>query len=122
MLSDQPVLIVQDNIYLALDLAAEVERLAGRVIGPASTVHEALTLLEKERVAAALIDADSSGDVAPLVKVLAERRLPYVIEASGSVAPAITMAEPTAPVLIKPIRPLDVVSRLAHELMNRELP
>lgn len=49
MLTDKPVLIVQDNIYLALDLAAVVEQLDGRVVGPAATIAEALALLKKRR-------------------------------------------------------------------------
>jgi hypothetical protein len=121
MLADKPVLIVQDNIYLALDLAAAVERLEGRVVGPAGSLWEALALLENEQVAAALIDAELAGGVAPIVKAVAEKRLPYVIQASGTLPPDIMMIGPTAPVLTKPIQPLDVVSILAHELLRREL-
>jgi hypothetical protein len=42
MLEDKPVLIVQDNIYLALDLCSAVEQLQGRVVGPVSSVADAL--------------------------------------------------------------------------------
>lgn len=116
MLTDKPVLIVQDNIYLALDLGAAVEQLGGRVVGPAATATEALALLEKEQVAAALIDAELTDGASPIITALAERRLPYVIEASTNLASEIMMVAPNAPVLIKPIRPLDVVSILANEL------
>jgi DNA-binding NtrC family response regulator len=122
MLTDKPVLIVQDNFYLALDLAAAVERLDGRVVGPAGSLNEALNLLEREQVAAALIDAElTGGGVGPLVRALAERRLPYVIQASAQLPPEIMMIEPAAPVLIKPIQSLDIVSILAHEVLKREL-
>lgn len=120
MLADKPVLIVEDNVYLALDLAAEVERLEGRAVGPASSLGEALALLEKEQLAAALIDADLAGGVAPIIKAVAAKRLPYVIQASGGLPPEIMMIGPTVPVLMKPIQPLDVVSILAHELVRRE--
>jgi DNA-binding NtrC family response regulator len=120
MLTDMPVLIVQDNIYLALDLAGAVEELDGRVVGPAATAAEALALLEKEQVAAALIDAElADGGVSPIVRALAERRLPFVIQASRKLAPEIMMIAPAVPVLFKPIQPLDVVSILAHELARR---
>lgn len=121
MLADKPVLIVQDNIYLALDLAAAVEQLEGRVVGPAGSVGEALTLLEKEQVAAALIDAELAGGIAPIVRAVTEMRLPYVIQASSNIPPEIMMIGPAAPVLIKPIQPIDVVSILAHQLLKREL-
>jgi ActR/RegA family two-component response regulator len=120
MLADKPVLIVQDNIYLALDLAAAVEQLEGQVVGPATTVTEALGLLDKERIAAAMVDAELEGGVVPLVRALSERRVPYLIQASGNIASEIMMICPTAPVLIKPIQPLDVASILAHELLRRE--
>ena len=69
MLTDKPFLIIRDNIYLALDLAAAVEQLGGRVVGPAISVSEALTLLEEEQVAEALIDAElAGGGVAPIVR------------------------------------------------------
>ena len=121
MLADTPVLIVQDNIYLALDLAEAVEQFDGRVVGPAGNHWEALALLEKEHVAAALIDADLAGDVAPIVLALSEKCIPYVIQTTGTVAPEIAMIEPTVPVLVKPIQSLDAVSILAHQLLRREL-
>ena len=34
MLSDQAVLIVEDNPYLSLDLSAAVEEMNGTVVGP----------------------------------------------------------------------------------------
>lgn len=45
MFSEAPVLIAEDNVYLALDLSMAVEEMQGRVVGPASSVAEALTPL-----------------------------------------------------------------------------
>lgn len=45
MFSEAPILIAEKNLYLALDLSSAVEEMAGRVVGPASTVEEALALL-----------------------------------------------------------------------------
>ena len=121
MLTDKPVLILHDNIYLALDLVAAVESLHGRAAGPAATVTEALTILDSENVAAAVIDADlADNGLSPIVRALTERRIPYVIQTSGTLAPEIKMVGPTARVLVKPIQPLDVVSVLAHEVLRSE--
>ena len=49
MLGDKAVLIVEDNVYMALDLSQAVEELNGRVIGPVGTVAEALALIEESR-------------------------------------------------------------------------
>jgi DNA-binding response OmpR family regulator len=116
MLTDKPVLIVQDNIYLALDLAAAVEQLAGRVVGPADSLDVALALLEEEEVAAALVDAELRDGIAPIVRALADRQLPYVIQASGALPPEIMMIGSTAPVLVKPVQPIDALSILAHQI------
>lgn len=92
MLTDKPILIVQDNIYRALDLAAAIEGLNGRVVGPAGTVFEALALLGDEPVAAAVIDAElPDSSIAPLLQALTEKRLPYVIETSRNLPPGIMM-------------------------------
>ena len=42
MFSEAPVLIAEDNLYLSLDLSGAVEGMGGRVVGPASSVPEAL--------------------------------------------------------------------------------
>jgi hypothetical protein len=120
MLADKPILIVQDDIYLALDLVAVVEELEGRPVGPAATVAEALTLLDSDHVAAAVIDADLTDCLSPIVMALAERHIPYVIQTSGTLPPEIKVVGLTAPVVIKPIQPLDVVSILAHEVLGSE--
>jgi ActR/RegA family two-component response regulator len=119
MLSDKPILIVQDNIYLALDLAAAVEQLAGRVVGPAASVNEALALLDSEPVAAALIDAELQDGIAPIARALVERGLPYVIQASAALGPEIMMIAATSRVLRKPIDPYDAVCTLAHQIEAR---
>jgi hypothetical protein len=42
LLNQVSVLIVEDEPFVALDLATAVEGARGKVIGPAGTVHEAL--------------------------------------------------------------------------------
>ena len=43
MFSEAPILIADDNLYLSLDLSTAVEEMNGRVVGPASSVGEALS-------------------------------------------------------------------------------
>jgi ActR/RegA family two-component response regulator len=56
MFSEAPILIAEDNLYWSLDLSSAVEDLNGRVVGPASSVAEALTLLAIHDVAGAIVD------------------------------------------------------------------
>lgn len=66
MLNQVSVLIVEDEPFVALDLAAAVEEGRGKVIGPAGSVHEALALMQQYPVQAAVLDVNlSDRDVTP---------------------------------------------------------
>jgi DNA-binding response OmpR family regulator len=112
-----PILIAEDNLYLALDLSIAVEEMEGRVVGPASSVTEALTLLAAHDIAAAIVDCQLiDRDAAPLARQLAERQVPFVIHTATSV-PAMVMAfHPGVPVLMKPLRTQAVLTCLLDEM------
>ena len=62
---------VEDQAIIALDLESAVEESNGQVIGPASTVREALKLLHTNEVDAAILDANlPDGDVTPVAEQL----------------------------------------------------
>jgi DNA-binding NtrC family response regulator len=122
VLRDKPVLIVEDNIYLALDLSNAVESLSGHVVGPVGTIEEALSLVESRAIAAAVLGFDFPGvDVIPLARALIQKRVPFVIHADDYIPSTLSVLRPGIPVLIKPIQPRDVVSILAHEVARFEL-
>jgi len=117
MFRDKPVLIVEDNLYLALDLAAALEDCDARVVGPASSVAEALDLLDSDPIAAAIVDSHlDERNVAVLTRQLAARRVPFVIYTATPVPPAIKRDHPHVPVLLKPLQPRTVMSSLAVEM------
>jgi DNA-binding response OmpR family regulator len=122
VLSDKPILIVEDNVYLAIDLVDAVESLDGRVVGPVGNVADALSLVGDEAVAAAILCFElPDSDVVPLARVLIDRHVPFVIHADNCIPAALSMLRPGIPVLIKPVDPRDVVSILADELAKFEL-
>jgi CheY-like chemotaxis protein len=122
MFSDAPILIAEDNLYLALDLSNAVEDMDGRVIGPASTVLEALGLLASQPVAAAIIDCQlADRDVAPLAERLAERGVPFIIHTSTPVPHAIGDRHPQVPVLMKPLQSSAVLTCLLDEMRKGAL-
>jgi len=94
VLRDKPVLIVEDNVYLALDLSYAVAVLAFEL-------------------------PDSS--TIPLARALVRKRVPFVIHADTYIPSSLSVLRPGIPVLIKPIDPHDVVSILAHEVAKFEL-
>ena len=117
MFSEAPILIAEDNLYVALDLSNAIEEMAGRVVGPAATVDEALTLLDTRPVAAAIVDCHLGGDDAmPLARQLAERRVPFVIHTAIPPPPAVGRLQPNVPVLIKPLQSRAVLTCLLDEI------
>jgi len=121
MLRDKPVLIVEDNVKLALDLSNAVERLDGRVVGPVGTIAEALSLVERQSIAGAVLGFEvPDSDVMPLARALIHKRVPFVIHAGNYIPSSLSVLRPEILVLIKPIEPHDVVSILAHEVNRFE--
>jgi CheY-like chemotaxis protein len=71
-----------------MDLEAAVEEANARVIGPASTVREALDLLHTNGVDAAILDANlPDGDVTPVAEQLIDRAVPFVINTGVAISP-----------------------------------
>jgi DNA-binding response OmpR family regulator len=117
MLGDKAVLIVEDNVYMALDLSQAVEESNGRVIGPVGTVAEALALIEDEPIAAALLDSQlADRDVTPVVMVLAAKGVPFVIHSSTGLPPEVEQLHPDVPLLAKPLHAEAVLTCLLSEM------
>ena len=120
MLTDKAVLIVEDNIFLAIDLSHEIEHSGGRVVGPASTAEEALRLMASEEVEVAVIDCDvAEHRLTELVMHLAEKEVPVVIHTAAGLPADIGRIVPEAPVLREPIRSKEVVALLVTEVAKK---
>ena len=121
MLDDKPVLIVEDNVYLALDLSQAVEESSGRVVGPVGTVAEALLLIEDELIAAALLDSQlADRDVTPVVMALASKGVPFVIHSTTGLPPEIEQLHPDVPLLVKPLHAEAILTCLVTEMERFE--
>jgi DNA-binding LytR/AlgR family response regulator len=74
------VLIVEDEFYLADDLAAALLGVGAKVLGPFGRVEDASRLIESgEAVDLAILDIDLFGDrVFPVADLLRERGAPFV--------------------------------------------
>jgi CheY-like chemotaxis protein len=74
------VLVVEDEFLLALELELLLGRHGYRVLGPASTVAEALRLLEGATPDAALLDVNLRGEmVTPVAEALRALAVPFVL-------------------------------------------
>lgn len=98
------ILIVDDEPFIALDLAMAVEDAGCLVVGPAGSVREALGLLEASRVTAAILDVNlSDGDVTPVVEALVARGIPLIFQTGVGLPPALKVRYPDLLVHAKPV-------------------
>lgn len=112
------VLVVEDEALIALDMTFTLQDAGYRVLGPASSVAEALALLDKERPAAAVLDFNVQGEVVTSVaRILHQRSVPFVM-ASACLREELS-SEPLlrhAPYLSKPISSVRLLATLEDML------
>lgn len=78
-LTGRLVLVVEDQCAVALDLCEILDREGASVVGPASTVADALQMLESSRPDVAVLDIQVSGGlVYPVADRLEELGVPYL--------------------------------------------
>lgn len=117
MFDEKPILIVEENNFLALDLSEAIEEWDGTVVGPTAMVAEALQLVESLEIAGAIVDCHLDGqDVAPLTSRLAQRGVPFVIHSAIDCPSAISTLHPDVPLLRKPLQPEAVLTCLFDEM------
>src|SRR3954464_14730400 len=84
------VLVVEDELLIALDLGSILDRLGRVVLGPAPTVPEALRLPAADPPDAALLDMNLRGTRATpvaLALALAGRGVPFAVVSAYGAAP-----------------------------------
>ena len=83
MLNRAPILIVEDELLIALELQLLVEDAEGQVVGPVGSANAALALLQTCVVAAAILDVQlTDGDATPIADALAARGVPTVFQSA----------------------------------------
>ena len=117
MLKGIPILIVEDEALVALELSVAIEALDGRVVGPVATIAEARKLIETQAVAAAILDANLlDGEVTPLAFELSERAVPFVVHTGTGLPDALAEKMPDIPVIMKPAESTAVLAVLLQHV------
>ena len=113
-LAGRRVLVVEDEYYLADDLARALATAGATVLGPAPSVAAALDLLAQEpALEAAVLDVNLGGEmVYAVADMLAVRGIPYIY-ATGYDETVIPERYSAAPRAQKPIDPRHVIDTLA---------
>jgi DNA-binding response OmpR family regulator len=79
-LQGRRVLIVEDEMLVALEIEDLLQQQGCVVLGPAPRVNRALTLLDRERPDAALLDLNLRGELAtPVAAELSAQGVPFVL-------------------------------------------
>ena len=74
------ILIVEDEYYLAADLAAALSARGAEVVGPVGTLEDAERALATERIDRAVLDVNLRGQMSfPVAERLEAAGIPYVI-------------------------------------------
>jgi DNA-binding response OmpR family regulator len=110
------VLVVEDEVLLALDLADQLTEAGFEVIGPAMSVAKALTLIAEVGCDVAVLDVNLGDETSErIAHVLRARRTPFVI-LTGYSAQQLQPGFQGAPVLSKPAPPSVLLATLRHYL------
>jgi CheY-like chemotaxis protein len=79
-LAAKRILVLEDEILLAIEAAETLEELGAVVIGPVHRVEAAMALLDMERPDAALLDVNINGSTsAPVAQRLRQAEVPFVL-------------------------------------------
>jgi len=99
------ILVVEDEPFIAFDLQMAVEEHGAVVIGPASTIAEALDLISREAIDGAIVDVNlPDGTIGPVLDAL-PKRVSVVVQTGVGLPPEIRAAHPDVPVFSKPTAP-----------------
>ena len=114
ILQGHRVLIIEDELLIALDLQAALIQIGAEVIGVAATAEEALAAVASPSLTAAIVDLRLNGQsVRNAVQTLTDRNLPFILY-SGLEGTPTARSWPKVPLLLKPLPPEEVASTLAR--------
>lgn len=114
MLEGKTILVVEDEPLVAMMVEDMLLELGAQVVGPASTLAQALALAESGDFDAALLDVNLNGERSdPVAALLRGRNIPYVFATGYG---AHDRLEGGAETLQKPYRQEQVAAALARAL------
>jgi|GEM_PF-465519 len=113
-LEGRRVLIVEDEIIVAISMECEVQDAGGDVVGPAHTLAEADQLLD-EAIDVAILDINIGGEMIwPIARRLRELGVPYVLASANCGDPhAVDPAFTDVPCFDKPVPMPRLIAALA---------
>jgi DNA-binding response OmpR family regulator len=116
LLSGQRVLVVEDDLLVSMLIEDILADQGCAVIGPFTTLAQALQAARSVELDLALLDVNLRGErVYPVAEVLAQRHIPFLL-VSGYGEDAVPAAHPDWRAVTKPFHARDLVKALANRL------
>ncbi|WP_114946397.1 response regulator [Microvirga calopogonii] len=112
MLARRRIMVVEDEYFIADDMAKALERLGAEIVGPVPTRDQALALLKAGPVDAAVLDINLKRQtVYPVADALREHGVPFVF-ATGLAEGVVLPAYQDVPLWEKPFKPESLAQAL----------
>ena len=122
-LTDKTALVVDDEIFIAMDVADIVERSGASVIGPALSLSGAYDLLARTDPDFALLDINVGREkVWPLARELKKRGCPIVFISANTSHTELSTEFQEAPVLDKPVSSTALLECLTRLMTHQAQP
>ncbi|MBM1220548.1 response regulator [Ponticoccus sp. SC2-23] len=111
------ILVVEDEILVAGELADDIEELGGEVVGPAYSMSDALRISGSSEIDAAILDINLNGkEVFPVSDLLQARGIPFIFHTGTVKGPSALKLYDGVPVVSKPSLTIDLLQALQSVL------
>jgi CheY-like chemotaxis protein len=115
-LSNRNVLVVEDEMMIAMLIEDMLDEFGCKLVGPATSVPRALDLIGKEQVEIAVLDLNLDGqDTYAIADALQQKNVPFIF-ATGYGSTGLRQEYGNRPVLQKPFQAKDLENALAEAL------
>ncbi|AEG56870.1 response regulator [Sinorhizobium meliloti] len=123
LLEGARVLVVEDEIWIALDLEAAFLDVGAQVVGPCATLEAALVAAKNEALALAVLDIRlGTKTTERVIDLLNERGIPFFFYSGQTLPDDMRKKSNGAVVVAKPATQQDIVGTAAGVLIASNLP
>ena len=123
-LSGVTVLVVEDDLFLAMDLEETLAGMGAAVVAVCHTLDEAMAWADADDFALAVLDFSLGSDSTPLARRLARRNVPFILHTGMSRSEPSLMEWRDSLIVEKPASPhtlaVAIKSALAREPARRQ--
>jgi CheY-like chemotaxis protein len=114
------ILVVEDDLFIAMDVELMVHECGCVPVGPASNVESGLTIIRQNNLDGAVLDVNLGDErVWPVADLLKEHGVPFIL-ATGYSTAEVPERFADCPVLHKPLREGDLVTALGRLGLARQ--